>query len=551
MVASPNPRIRLGTVTIVAIGILALVGCTERVDSGAGSSVSALPQQGGTIVVASASDIRGVNQLVGRTDAFTQSVLNRLFLSLLEERPDFADHPPTFGPEIATSWKWSEDRLELTLRLRDDLLWSDGVRLTAEDVVWTWQVQVSEEISWSQSTSKDNIDSMEAVDATTLVVRFKEKNDSQLWDLNEGVILPKHAWSELPLSEWQLDQDWFADHLTVSGPYRLETWERQQQIILVRNEKHFDRSLPMMDRIVFRIVPQELNRIGQLLSGELDFVNNVSISEAGNTGQTDDVVFQSYWSGRYNFICWNLNNPLFAKRQIRQALTMAIDRQALIDALLFGRATISTSPILSTVWAHNRALEPWPYDPKRSRVLLESQGWADTNDDGIIDKNGQPFTFEMITNIGSRPRVDALIMIQEQLRRIGIEVKVRSMEFKSLSDLVSSQDFDAFLLGWAVDTSLDQTSIFHSDSIENGSNFGAYSNREVDRLIELANTDLDLGHRTQVLHEIQSLIHDDQPYTFLWESQRLAGISKRVQNATPNALDPLFGIENWWLLPDS
>ncbi len=551
MVPSPNPRLRLGTVTIVAIGIWTLVGCNEPVDRGERTSIQSSPRQGGTIVVASASDIKGVNQLIGRTDAFTQSVLHRLFLSLLEEQPDFAEHPPTFGPEIAKSWEWSDDHLELTLRLRDDLLWSDGVRLTAEDVVWTWQVQVSEEISWHQARSKDNILSVEAVDATTLAVRFAEKNDSQLWDLNEGVILPRHVWSALPLSQWQLDHDWFVDHLVVSGPYRLDSWERQQQIILIRNQKYFDRLLPMMDRIVFRIVPQELNRIGQLLAGELDFVNDVPISEAGKTEQTEDVVFQPYWSGRYNFICWNLENPLFAKPEIRQAMTMSIDRQALIDALLFGRATISTSPILSTVWAHNRALEPWPYDPKRSRNLLASQGWADSDGDGIVDRNGQPFSFELITNIGSRPRVDALVMIQEQLRRIGIEVRVRNMEFKSLSELVSNHEFEAFLLGWAVDTSLDQTSIFHSDSIEEASNFGAYSNPDVDRLIELSNTNLDLEQRTEVLHEIQSLIHDDQPYTFLWESQRLAGLSKRVQNATPNALDPLFKIENWWLLPDS
>jgi peptide/nickel transport system substrate-binding protein len=406
-------------------------------------------------------------------------------------------------------------------------------------------------LACNPASSTHNIPSVEALYATSLRDQLKHKNDSQLWDLNEGVILPKHLWSQLPFSKWPLDLDWFVENLVVSGAYRLESWERQQQIVLRRNDLYFDPGLPMIERLVFRIVPQKLNQIGQLLSGELDFVNNIPISEAASKDRTDSVELRTYWAGQYNFICWNVTHPLFAEAETRQALTMAIDRKALIDSLWFGRAKLSTSPILSSTWAHNRALEPWPYDPKESLASLSAQGWSDSDGDDILDKNGEPFSFELLTNSSSSIRVDATVMIQEQLRRIGIEVKVRSLGFGSLNALVSDHDFDAFLLGWIADTSLDQTSIFHTDSIDGASNFGGYSNPELDRLIDLTNTDLDFEDRTNVLHEIQAIIHHDQPYTFLWESKRLAGISKRVQGATPNALDALYKIETWWLLPDS
>ena len=503
------------------------------------------------MVIGTGADLASVNQLVPATDAFTQTVLDRLFLSLFEEQPDFAEQPPTFDAQIASEWSWSSDHLTLDVELRDDLVWSDGVALTSEDVVWTWQMQTSEKINWNQANSKENIVAIEALDPTRLRVRFAEKNDSQIWDLNEGVILPKHAWSRLPLEQWPVDLGWFVDHLVTSGPYRLDRWDREQQIVLSRNPLYFDPDLPLIDRLVFRVVPQPVNQIGQLFSGQLDFINNVPIREAGGSTAPEGVGFKAYWAGRYGFVCWNLENPLFAETEVRQALTMAIDRQALVDTLWFGRAKIATSPIPSSVWAHNRDLEPFPYDPKEATRRLAEHGWSDTNADGILDRQGENFAFELMTNSNSGIRVDAAVMIQEQLRRVGIEVKVVKVDFAALGAAVYSHDFEAALLGLSIDTSLDQTAIFHSSSADGKRmNFGSYSNPDVDRLIELSNTDLDTAQKKATLDELQSIIHLDQPYTFLWESQRLAGLSTRVQNADPNATDPLFRIETWWLQAD-
>lgn len=533
----------------IFVGLLSILGCRPEPEGDTLTAQPVEPQRGGTMVIATKSDLAGVNPLIGQINASTQSVLDRMFLELFDERPDFADHPPTFEPEIALERTWSEDHLRLRIALRDDLVWSDGVPLTADDVVWTWRMQTSEEIQWNQAGSKEDITSIRALSDHVVEVLYSERSDSQIWDLNEGAILPKHAWSRLPASRWHENLDWFVEHLVVSGPYQLERWDRGQQVVLRRNESYADPDLPRIDRLVFKQVPEERNQVGQLLSGQLDFVLNVPLEDTQESSRTRDVVFKPYPGGQYNFICWNLLNPLFSAVHTRQALTMAIDRQAIIDAALFGRAKLSDSPILSTVWAHNRELEPWPYDPKRALALLAREGWTDTDEDGVLDLDGQPFAFELLTNVGSRPRVDATVMIQEQLRRVGIDVRVRNLEFNTLSELVYSHRFDAFLLGWSVDTSLDQGSIFHSRSIDKAGNLGSYSNPELDRLIDLSNSDVDADARARALGRIQEIIHYEQPYTFLWESERLAGISKRVQGATPNALDPLFEIETWWLLP--
>jgi peptide/nickel transport system substrate-binding protein len=367
--------------------------------------------------------------------------------------------------------------------------------------------------------------------------------------LNEGVILPRLAWSELPFEDWRQNGDWFLDNLVTNGPFALESWDRQQQIVLSRNDDYYLSERPLLDAIVFRIVPQKVSQVGHLLSGEAQFVDHVPASEAARISERHDLEVLTYWASQYNFICWNTTRELFADAEMRRALTMAIDRQALIDALWFGHARVATSPIPSSIWAHNSEIQPWPYDPRAARTIFEDRGWEDTDDDGLLDLEGRPLAFELITNTSSAVRVDAAVMIQEQLRRVGIRLEIQRLEFNTLIEISLAHDFDAMLSGWTIDTSLDLDYAFHSESIEDGYNFGGFSDPEVDRLLDEVR-DLDTPEKQgRKLAEIQAILHQRQPYTFLWEPQRLTGTAIRLRDAQPNALDPFFGIDDWWLEP--
>ncbi len=524
--------------------------CSRRADESR-SSVADPPRQrrGGTLVIGASYDIRGVNQLLGTHSTFSEAILDQMFLHLLEEQPDYAEHPPTLAPQLAERYQWSEDLKTLTLYLRPDVLWSDGVPVTAEDVRWTWQAQTHPDVAWGHADMKRAITEVEVVNPGTVRVHFEEASSSQLTDLNEGAILPKHAWSQLPFDEWHESADWFLQNLVVDGPFMLESWRSQEQITLRRNERYFKEGLPYLDQVVIRIIPQKSNQILQLLSGELDYVDHIPALEAARVERAEDLKIIDFWHRQYDFICWNLGNPLFADVEVRRALTMAIDRQSIIDALWFGYAKMSTSPIISSVWAHNQELEPWPYDPQEARRILAEKGWRDSDADGILDRAGRKFSFELSTNADSSERVDTAVMIQQQLRNIGIEARVRQMEFNTLIDKNLAHEFDATIGAWGIDTSLDLTYAFHSDSIDNGYNFGQYSNPEVDRLIDRARTVSDPQRLGSIVKKIQYLLHRDQPYTFLWERRRLIGARARLQNAQPNPLRSFFHLEEWWLLP--
>lgn len=514
------------------------------------ADTASTPQKGGTAVVGTSHDMQGVNDLAPGNNQLTSDVLYRmLFVHLLEEQPDYADHPPTFAPALANRYEWSPDRRQLTFHLEPGALWSDGQPITAEDVRWTWQAQTNSDVGWEYAFAKEAITDVEVVDRHTARFHFSRTYFSQLSDANEGVILPKHAWSQLPFARWRDAGDWFREHLVVSGPFTLASWTPQQEVVLQRNPRHFRAGRPLLERVVFRVIPDQANQIAQLLAGSLDYVEQVPASDAERITASAPAEVVEFPTRQYTFIQWNTARPLFADADVRRALTLAIDRQALVDAIWRGHARVGSSPLLSTVWAHSDALQAWPYDPAEATRILNGKGWRDSDGDGILDRNGKPFAFELTTNSGSPSKADATVMLQEQLRRVGIAATPRIVEFNSLIERQVGHDFDGTLMSFNIDTSLDISYAFHSRSIADGQNYGAYRNAELDRLLDRLREITDPDAALPLFARAEAILHQEQPGTFLWEPNRLDARSARLQDARPNALSSLFNIREWWLRP--
>jgi peptide/nickel transport system substrate-binding protein len=505
------------------------------------------PRRGGTMVLGWIADIEGINVLATTSSQPTTDVAQRLFLKLLEEHADIDENPPSFSPQLAQSYEWSDDHLQLTFHLRDDVFWDDGEPVTAEDVRWTWEAQRSPDVAWDNATMKANIVDVEVLDPHTARFHFTHRYPGQMVHANEGVILPKHAWSALPFSEWRDNSQWFLDHAVINGPYRLERWTPQQEVVLVRNERYFEKEYPYIDRLVFRIIPDSGSQLTQFFAGSLDYVRQVPSSMAAEVERNPKTKMMTYWPIQWNMVIWNLRNPMFQDVAVRRALTLAIDRQTIVDTLWFGYAKVAASPLISNVWGHNRSLQPLPYDPEQARRLLTEAGWVDEDGDGVREKNGQRFSFELATNAGNQERIDTTVMIQENLRKVGIEVRPRVLEWNTMSSSTTQGKFEAVVIALTIETSLDLTAYFHTDAIGEELNFGGYSNPEVDALLEDSRQQTDLEDTRPYLYRIQEILHRDQPQTILWESQRLTGLSARVQNARPNAVSSVYDIHKWWL----
>ena len=504
------------------------------------------PAQGGTVVVGLLSDIQSWNPYLVE-DLSTEHVLALIYPSLAIEQTDYHFHPPTFEPALAKSWVWSEDHLVLTLELDPDASWADGVPITARDVVFTWQVQSSPEIDWLYSDGKEFIDTVEAVNEHTVRVTYTHSYPYQFMDLNDGLIIPAHAWAEIPFDRWA-DTNW-KDHVLAGGPFRVDGHTPQQEISLERNPHYYRPGLPYLDRVVFRIVPSEQGLKTQLLAGEIDFVRSINPSGINRVREHEDLDLVIYDDRSYTHICWNTTKPHLTDPEIREALTAAIDRETLIDVVYGGFGRVGVGPILSSFWAFNSDLEPVPFDPASARTILRDAGWTDTDGDGFLDKDGNAFIIELLAPAENELRQDLAILIQEDLKRIGVKAVPRFVEWGTLMAAMQDGAFDALVNVWEEPTRIDLAGLWHSAPPgEPTFNFGRYASPEVDRLLAEVAEITDFAEQKPLFDRIQELIVADQPYTFLVENTRLTAHSSRIRGAKINAATPYFNLDEWYVL---
>jgi peptide/nickel transport system substrate-binding protein len=543
---TPARRRRLAAFAAALLAAASLVagGC-RREPGAAPPEAAAEPRRGGLVVIGSTSDIAGVNELIVPLTSITTELMRQLFLPLVEELPDYR----TVRPRLAERWSFSDDRRELTFHLRRDVVWSDGVPLTADDVVFTYRAWISPEVAWEGAFALESVAGVEALDPHTVVFRFTRPYSTQLLDVGAGaVILPAHAWGKKPFAEWRGDADWFRDNLVVSGPFTLASWTPQQEVVLERNPRYFEAALPYLDRAIIRVVPDQTAQLTQLLAGQLDYVLQLSPDDAGRVAAAPDVEVISHWTRGFIAVGWNLRGDLFDDVRLRRAMTYGIDRETLVEAIWGDLARPIASPIPPDTWAWSEEVAPLPYDPAEARRLLDAAGWSDADGDGVREKGGRPLRFRMITNAGNAQRENAQVIIQDQLRRIGVAVVPEALEFHTLIEQLTAGEFDAAVLGWGIPTTFDFRFAYHSEEI-GANNVVGLADPEVDRLLEEARLAPDLPSMGPYLDRLQRKQQELQPYTFLWQSKRLVGVRERVHGADPNHLLSFGNLRQWWVEP--
>jgi peptide/nickel transport system substrate-binding protein len=503
---------------------------------------------GGTVVIGLLSDIQGWNPYLAE-DLDTAQLLALVYPTLAIEQPDYHRHPPSFAPALARAWAWSDDHLVLELELDPRARWSDGEPITARDVVFTWQVQTSDEVDWLHRDAKGSITAVEAVDDHTVRVSFSRVHPYQLMDLNDGPIVPAHAWSDIPFADWR-DTDWLP--LSVAGgPFRIAGHTPQQQITLERNPGYWGAPLPALDRVVFRIAPSEQSLVNQLLAGDIDMLPSLPPADLDRVRAHPGIEMVIYDDRSYTHICWNTADPRLADPAVRRALTAAIDRRTLIDVVYGGFGRPGVGPILSSFWAFDDGLEPLPHDPGAARAGLAAAGWSDSDGDGVLDRSGEPFTIELLAAAENELRQDIALLVQADLARVGVRVEPRFVEWGTLVAAVGAGEFDAMVNRWEEPTQIDLEGLWRTAVLgEPTFNFGRYSNAEVDRLLDEVAGLADFAAQRPIYHRIQRLVVADQPYTFLVENTRLTALASRIRGAEINSATPYFNLEEWTAGPE-
>jgi len=446
----------------------------------------------------------------------------------------------------------------VTFYLHPGVRWHDGVPFTAEDVKFTYQALVNPRNSSPRASSYEGIKSVDVLDELTARVTYKRLYAPAILDWQMQII-PKHLLDDAALERemskaglskqardtFSIRSSEFNRAPIGTGPFRFAEWRPDQFIRLERNEEYWGKKAEYQ-HLFFRVIPDYLTMELELQAGALDRYDAPPHQAAR---YRDDPAYHvlNRRRGYYSYIAYNTRRPLFADARVRRALGMAIDVDSIIKYVLSGEGKRSTGPFYSITPFNDPAVAPLPYDPARALATLTELGWK-KNAQGLLEKDGKPFQFTLVTNNGNPQRKAIMTIAQEAWRKLGIDCKIQTFEGTVfIEDVIHGLNFDAVVLAWVgADLNPDKYQLWHSSQTGPSQlNFSGYKNAHVDDLILRVREEYDFDAQVALTHEIHRQIAADQPYTFLYEPVEPVALDKRIVRVlrTPDGAESYRKIE--------
>lgn len=478
-------------------------------------------------------------------DAASSEVTAHIYNSLIKY-----DKNLEFEADLAQSWDVSEDGLTLTFHLQPDAKWSDGTPFTAHDVMATYKTITDPNTRTPYAQKYTIVKEAKVLDDHTFRVTYAEPFAPALASWAQLAILPKHKLDEAEdINTAELVQAPLG-----TGPYKLQKWKRGQEIQLIANPDSFE-GRPNITLLRNRLITDLDAQFLALRKGEIDNMGLKPIQYERLTNKdsfTDRFAKYRYMGRLYVYMGFNLKHDLFKDKHVRQALSFATPRETIINGILMGHGVASFGPFVPETWAENPNLKPYPQDFAKAKELLANAGWKDTDGDGILDKDGKPFQFTVVTNQGNDQRIKTAEIMQQAFKKVGVDMKIRVQEWATfIENTIHKRDFDAVMLGWSLPVEPDPYDVWHSSKTgPREFNFVGYNNPRVDELITKARQTFDQAERQKYLWEFQEILHDEQPYLFLFSPNSLVAIHRRVKGVEPAPAGIGYNFEDWYI-PES
>lgn len=501
--------------------------------------------QGGTLIDAMTGEPSTLIYMVAGESA-SAAVTANIFNKLLKYNANL-----DLEGELVERWKISSDSKTITFTLKPNLQWADGKPLTSQDVMFTWQAVTNEKTASPYASDYQLVKSATAPDPRTFIVTYDQAYAPALDSWAGLQILPKHL-----LENQDLHTTAFARKPIGSHFYQLDKWNSGENIKLSKNPKSV-LGEANIEQLVTRIIPDNSAQFLELMADNIDSMGLDPIKYSriipSRPELQEKLALYKELGNSYTYMGFNLKHKPFDDLRVRLAINYAIDKQEIIDGVYLGLGINIASPYKpGTRWS-NPTLKPYTYDVEKAKALLKEAGFEDTNGDGILERDGKPFSFEILTN-QNKEREKSAVLIQRRLREVGIDVQIRAIEWASfISRFIKTGDFDAVILGWGLGLDPDQFNIWHSSQQQPGQfNFIGYQNAKVDRLLELGRVELDPNKRMAIYHEFSRVLFEDSPIIYLSAGYGLTAIHKRVKGIQSPVPPAGVGYDaHQWYIPES
>ena len=531
----------------IALGFV-VAGCSES------ASEKAVPATGGTVVIATLDDPGTL---------FPPFVLNTSAKQITEQIYDYlADVGPSldtrdenqYRRELADSWRWSSDSLSLAFRLNARARWHDGEKVTAADVRFTYELNKNPTVAGRYVSSLENVDSVTVADSLTAVYWFHRRSPTQFLDAAaQLLILPSHQLERIPFA--RLRQIQLPPPLG-SGRFRFRRWNKGTSVEIVADTANY-RGRARLDRVIWSVMTDFTAAVTRLARGDADLFDALRPEDVIELAHRPNVRTMLIPGMAYGFLRFNLRDPadtgrphpLFADRDLRRALTMSIDRNAIVRSVFDTFATVPVGPTVRAYPSTDPHVAQIPFDSARASLLLDSLGWI-RNASGMRVKNGKALAFPLLVSSQKLNRMKMSVLLQEMLRRTGARVNLDGMEDRAQSAKEERGDFDASLGAWTMPSSPDAIrDAWSSSGIgKNGVNYGAYRNPRFDALLDSALW-ADERHARGRFSAAYQVINDDAPAVWLSEPRRIVGVHRRIRMAEMRPDAWWFSLADWSITP--
>ncbi|MBI4772727.1 MAG: peptide-binding protein [Deltaproteobacteria bacterium] len=552
-----NIRYRIARLVLPALVVLIFLSCGQKEEASEPSVQNPATQEssppepakavgepayGDALVEGSIGDASNLIPMLS-SDSSSHAIAGLVYNGLVKYDKDI-----NLVGDLAEKWNISEDGTVIDFHLRKGVKWHDGSPFTAEDALFTYKVMIDPKTPTAYADDFLQVQKAELIDSYTMRVTYKRPFAPALASWGMGVA-PKHLLEGKDITQSPLVRDPVG-----TGPYLFERWITGREIVLRANPNYFE-GRPYISESKTRIIPDSATMFLELEAGGIDLMGLTPIQY---TRQTVSDQWKkrfnkySYLASAYTYLGYNLEDSKFKDKRVRQAISYAVNKQELIDGVLLGLGEAASGPFKPGTWPYNPDVKPYAYNPERAKELLREAGWEDTDGDGLLDKDGEPFRFTILTNQGNESRQKTGVIIQFSLKAIGIEVQVRTVEWAAfLKEFIDKKKFEAVILGWTIPPDPDLFDVWHSSKTRPSElNFVSYRNEEVDRLIEKSRYTFDREVRKECLYKIQEILAEDQPYTFLYVPQALVAVSSRIRGIEPAPLGIAYNRIKWYVPAD-
>lgn len=517
--------------------------------SGCSSKSLPLPKklamkQGGQLVYGSLQEPNTLNPLL--SDFLATAEVSSLIFSGLVVTNDKGEWIPELAVEVPTLQNGgiSQDGLIIKYKLRSGVTWHDGTPFSAEDVRFTWQTIMNPRVNVVSRDGYDKILSIDTPDENTVIIRFKEYYAPYLTLFTS--ILPKHVLE----SAGDINKAPFSRAPIGTGPFKIKEWRLAEAVVLEANAAYF-RGKPNLDKIIYKVIPDNSIMLSQLKSGEVDIVTNVPFSQLDQAKGIEGVKVLTTPNMVWEHLDFNMDKTLFQDVRVRQAIALGIDKQSIIANVFKNAASPAVGDQSPLSWGYNPAARPTVRDVDAARELLVQTGWKQGTD-GIFVKDGRKLAFSLSVPSGMKSREIVAQMISQQLKEVGIEVDVQMIDTnKFFGEVLKNRGFDTAMYAWVAGIDPNNLTLWHSKKIPSranqyeGQNYPGWRNIEVDALTERGVRTIEIEARKQIYFRIQDLIIQECPVVPLYYRSNIDVVRNGVENYRSNPT-PTGNLWNAW-----